>query len=246
MKKLATKIIAAALAFSLVTSPVVAYGATVSARRISVFELVGDDVTLVRGATTIAPRAGQRLAAGNQIHTGYDSFAYLRLDEDSLIRVDQNAQVAISNTSGGSLIIDVLQGNTLVHVAAHRQGQETRTRVGNVGLTVRGTMYTACECQDKEVIIVMLSGYAELDSGGYVMAGEMLLRNEDDGALSVAPIDLNNINFFTLSAIVTNQEYLLEHSSFVTEELLEEVLYIHAVRAEERAIERALQTSTSH
>ena len=233
MKKISKKIISLSLALVLAASSTTTYGSLVTtARRISIFELTGNYVTMERGTTSTTPRVGQRLVSGSVIHTGNNSSAYLRLDEESLVLVDQNSQVAVSS-SRDLLTLDVQDGNALVHIAEQRQGAQTRTRAGNVGLTVRGTMYTVGVSQTGSAVIVMLSGYAELDNGRYLREGHMLLQDaEEELYVVIVPINVNELNLFTIESILANQSYLLENSGFVTEELLEEVEHVREMIVE--------------
>lgn len=222
MKKL-VRVFSVFLAITVAGSPISVFASTSTARRVSIFDIIGQEVTLTRGATSVFPREGQRLSSGNVLVTGEQSNVHIRMDEDSLLLMDEDSQVAIA-TTGNNLTVSLQSGNALVHInGASQQGYDTITRIGNVGLTVRGTMYALGTNDNGEIYIAMLSGYGEIQDGVYLSAGQMLTSNLQNYEILINEINLQELNQFTMQAIVDNVQYLLQNSTFVTPELIMEV-----------------------
>ena len=245
-RSFSSRVIACFVAISLTMGSFSAvYAADMSARRVSIFYIDGENATLSRGAQSFSPRTGQRLASGNVVTTGRDTYVYLRLDEDSLAKMDSASQMAVS-TRGQNLTLTVQSGNALIHID-QEPGQETVTRIGNVGLTVRGTMYTVgFEPIANEGLFVMLSGLGYID-GYYLHPGQALITNEEN-EMSIMPISIEILDNFTLEAIVNNREYLLENSGFVTPAFIEqaaEELVLREIEAVTEALYQSTQTPVS-
>ncbi|MCL1995070.1 MAG: hypothetical protein FWG63_02600 [Defluviitaleaceae bacterium] len=196
------------------------YAADLNVRRVSVFQIDGTDVILSRGAQTATPREGQRLASGNVLTTGEDTHLYLQLDGNSLAKMGQTSQMGIS-TIGQNLTLTIQSGSALIHIGQGVE-QDTVTRISNVGLTVRGTMYTASLLPTGDGVFVMLSGLGYVD-GYYLYPGYAIVIDEEND-LTLVPITMDILDNFTLQAIVTNSEYLLENSDFVTPLFVRQVI----------------------
>ena len=141
------KIMAATLAIVLTLAtavPVLAQDAQAEARLISVHNTEGDDITLSRsiGGRSIEPRSGQRLADGNVLNTGRDSFVYMQLDGVSIIKMDESSQVQVSERSN-LLTLALQSGRALVDVTGQSPGYVLETRIGSTAMTVRCTSFIA-------------------------------------------------------------------------------------------------------
>ncbi|MCL1998291.1 MAG: FecR family protein, partial [Turicibacter sp.] len=222
-----------------------AAAAFTNARTVTVMDIDGRNADLYRstGART-TPRRNSRLTNGYQLATGARTQVHLRMDRESILRMDANSRLAVE-LRGQHLGLDVLEGNALVRVAGQASNQSLVARVGTAVLAVRGTMFTIGHFDENIVYIVMLSGRGEVD-GVMLEDGQILTAwhdgddphisgtiirdwHDDDTHLIISQIYINELDFFTLDEILNNREYLLENSNFITEELLEEV----AERAEE-------------
>jgi len=109
----------------------------------------------------------------------------------------------------------------MVSVGQQGAGDSMETRVGNVGLTVRGTLYTMGVDDDGIVYIVMLSGAGEVN-GVFVNNGYMVTITDCpyDPVFEVIPFSLENVSLFTLHVMLENSAYLLEIGT-ITPEMLE-------------------------
>jgi|GEM_PF-4778386 len=188
--------------------------ATTAARVITIHRVDGDNAYLARGARRATPRVGQRLSDGNVITTGRDSFVYLQMDAASVLKIDQSSQVAVSSMRRRRLSLSVESGNALVTAAPQEEGTTLETRVGNVGLTVRGTMFTTGYSADSGITITMLAGAGEVN-GVALPAGEaMSVSSDGDASFTAQPIDVNALNYFTLVAIYDNIDALVAAGTF--------------------------------
>ncbi|MCL2235468.1 MAG: FecR family protein [Defluviitaleaceae bacterium] len=228
---------------TLSVAAVIAFGATAAvmaneARQISIHNISGNNVELTRGARAATPREGQRLAQGNMLTTGRDSAVYLTMDSNSILKMDQQSQVVVSS-AGNRLALTVQSGSALFNVGAQQAGQTTEVRIGNTGLTVRGTMFTASRVGDSSVIH-MLSGLGEVETG-LIHPGYTLVVTEQVGGdiARIYPTVIEELDLFTLQAISDNAEYLTVYG-VVTPELLEALPTLKD-RAETR--ENAVQAS---
>ena len=216
---------------------IVVRAADAAARNISVFRVEGENVKLSRGdARTTTPRDGQRLSAGNIITTGLNSTVHIQMDQDSILQMSASSQVAVSS-SGNQLVLSLQSGSALVNVTEHTPGNTTQTRVGNVGLTVRGTMYTM-GVQDERFSLVMLTGYGEVE-GVILNAGQMMFVydefragvrafDSDTGYFTILEeLILHELDLFTLQVMYAHSDYLLEAGT-LTPAMLEALpSYIH-------------------
>ncbi|MCL2223910.1 MAG: FecR domain-containing protein [Defluviitaleaceae bacterium] len=206
MKKVVAWIMVACMVLGLTAN---VYASENSARVITVHRVEGDNVTVARGnGRSATPRVGQRLSRGNTITTGRDSYLYLQMDAISVLKMDQNSRVAVSATRR-RLQLSVQSGSALVKADTQDQGTTLETRVGNVGLTVRGTLYTMSAAGAGNVEIVMLSGAGEVN-GQPLPAGSQMSVSASGAAPAVGAIDVGALNLFTLVAIQDNMAYLMD------------------------------------
>jgi len=235
------KAFAIALALILVLSTeITTFAATfTNARTITIISIEGRNAEMWRSTGTPAtPRQNTRLTNGYQIATGARTHINMRMDRQSIVRMDENTRVAV-DIYRQLLGLTVVEGSSLVQVAEQARNQSIMARVGSVVLAVRGTMFTIGHFDDNTVYVVMLSGAGEVD--GIMLEDGQILTAWHDGesgevlgavlhdwtdyetSLIISQIILEELDFFTLEEILNNREYLLENSNFITEELLEEV-----------------------
>jgi ferric-dicitrate binding protein FerR (iron transport regulator) len=180
------RVLKRALAVTVAVAMVVGNGLPVfavnsSARTINVLRIDGSDVMLSRGAQMAPPRAGQRLVDGNVITTGRDSFVYLVLDGESIVKMDQSSSLLVAS-SRSQLSLNIQSGSALVNAAPQATGHTLETRAGNVGMVVRGTMYTMGRSEGGDTSVVMLSGSGDVN-GRPLEAGQMMIvRQRTDSA----------------------------------------------------------------
>ena len=241
------KMIACLLSACLVFGCISVHASSPSARNISVFRVDGENVSLSRGnARSTIPRDGQRLSDGSVLSTGVGSSVHIQMDTASILQMSASSQVAVSQ-SGSNLVLSVQSGSALVEVRDQGPGNTTETRIGNVGLTVRGTMYTMGLIHDF-VSIVMLSGQGEVEGeplhSGQIMhvfdeqkpGAEMLYYETGYYRLIVLCIDtLDILDLFTLVVMYERSEYLLEVGTLTPEmlEVLPDLIHDRRIELEE-------------
>jgi len=202
-KRIITAILIACL---LLGSAIPALAADYAARVIAVFRAEGE-VSLLRGtARAVTPRRGQRLRVDDTLQTGEDSSVHLRMDRETILQMDQNSQVTVES-AGRRLILSVEEGRSLVHAEPQAEGNTLETRVGNVGLTVRGTMFTLGLLPDDNINIVMLSGYG--DVGDVTLYAGNVMTFDEYGEHTIDELRLEDLDSFTLQAVYDNMEYLM-------------------------------------
>jgi len=213
------------LSFSL-ASPVFA----ADARTITLSGIEGDTVRATRGdPREFDARVGQRLGEGHTLTTGRDSFAYLQMDQESLLKMDQSSQLVVSRASRDRLSLSVESGSALVHVANMEQGHSLETRIGNTALAVRGTLYVMGRNSSGMITISMLEGSGDVD-GRYLPAG-YVMRIYDDG-YTITPLQVEEMDRFTLQAVLDHQGMLLE-IGVITPAMLEAIPALLEVYLEE-------------
>ena len=245
--KMIKKFVACLVAAGLVFGSIPVYASNPSARNITIFRVDGNNVSLSRGdARSATPRDGQRLSDGNILTTGLNSSVHIQMDANSLLQMSASSQVAVSQ-SGNNLVLSVQSGSALVEVRDQGAGNSTETRLGNVGLTVRGTMYTMGLNNDF-VSIVMLSGYGDVE-GESLYAGQIMhvFDEHRPGAdvlhyetgyfrLIYLGIDtLDVLDLFTLEVMYEHRGYLLEVGTLTPEmlEVLPDFIHDRRIEAED-------------
>jgi hypothetical protein len=189
------------------------------ARNITIFEVDGDDIRMTKGAAReFRARAGTSLFDGYTVLTGIDSYAYLRLDDNSIIKMDQQSSVSIGKASRNRLTVNVLSGGISVQVAPQAAGTTFEVRAGNSALAVRGTSFI-CEINEKdEAIFHMLSGSGEVN-GQLLRAGQSLTVHgsfsggEKNQTLSDFRYN-ENLSLFTLVEMEDNMDRLISFGVF--------------------------------
>ncbi len=118
--------------------PHAVWAAGTEARSISVFRVDGDDVKMSKGSPKMfAAREGYQLNDGYTVSTGINSFCYLQMDDNSILKMDQSSKVAVSKKSADKLSVSVQSGGALMDAGPQDGEQVIETRVGNTGLTIR-------------------------------------------------------------------------------------------------------------
>ena len=221
-----------------------------TARNLSVFRVDGDDAFLSWGfgGRGVEPRAGQRLSAGNVMSTGQDTQIYMQLDAASIVKMDEQAQVSVSQ-AGNRLTLTVFSGSALVEVEQQAPGYTLETRIGGTVMSVRGTLFIAGFRETGEAIFTMLSGYGVVhvaDELGAAVVERPLQAGyvfwvydyavPDDFA--VRSLDLQTMSLFELQETWNYREYLIEVGT-ITPDMLEQLQHLISLRRAERDAARA-------
>ena len=129
----------------------------IEARIMEIFSVDGPDVSVTRGeALAITASAGIWLHDGYGVFTGENSICYIRLDTDSLIRMDTRSNLSINRASETTLAIQVENGQILIDVQDQYPGHNLEVLIGNFAIGVRGTLFIAGNINYDEAQIIML------------------------------------------------------------------------------------------
>ena len=204
------------------------------ARIISVFRADGDAVRVsnVAGTQTDA-RSGMGLHAGYAVSTGLDSFCYIRLDADSLVKMDVSTDISVGQVSSNLLRINIDGGQVLVNVQNQAPEHELEAIIGNTVIAVRGTLFVAA-CRGRygyEALIIMLDGSVYVN--GVLLEAGNTMRMVDGSRMDyiISPTVFSELDGFQLNSIIDNQARLLAAGA-VTGSDLDEIRRYAEVQSE--------------
>ena len=217
-------------------------------RTLSIFRVEGENAFVTRGTPQeIDARAGLRLSEGYRISTGRETNVYIRIDTDSLVKMDQNSQVAVSRASRDRLSFSVESGNALINVdRQEQQGRTIESRIGSTALTVRGTIFIMGRSINGGITITMLEGSGEVDD--IILEAGMVMRIfEETGEVNISyALVLEEMDAFTLQALLDYQEILLTNGT-ISQEMLDAVPGLLEQRIEELAVvSQAYEEAVAH
>ena len=191
-----------------------ARGGGLEARIMEIFSVDGPDVSLTRGVeATVAASAGAKLHDGYGVFTGEDSICHIRLDADSLVRMDSLSRISVNRASATTLSILIEDGQILIDVQNQYPGHELEVLIGNSALGVRGTLFIAGYAGH----VIMLEGSVYVDGEEAVSAGYVALL-QDDEPLEVSPLRVGDLDRFAMQAVLDYSERVLEAGAITEEE----------------------------
>ena len=202
-----------------------------NARTISIYKNEGASITMTKGtAKQFAAQEGLKLFDGYTVATGKDSYSYLKMDEDSLLKMNEKSEIAVSKLSGNKLSVAVRSGGIAVNAAAQKPGDTLEIRAGNSALAIRGTIFTAEYIETDEFetdgfefvfIITMLTGQGEVD-GKQLKAGQTMYVYDKTinriHEIRETRID-SSMSLFTLQTIWEFREEILAAGTFTEQEI---------------------------
>ena len=216
-------IIAAAAAIVVCVAAFIIFWLTnrgLEARIMEVFNTYGPEVSLTRGAeAAVAARAGARLHDGYGVFTGYDSICHIRLDSDSLVRMDSLSRISVNRATATTLSILVEDGQVLVDVQNQYPGHVVEIVVGSFAIGVRGTLFISGQGGvTDEIQILMLEGSVYVDDDMLVSAGYVMTL-QDDTPFEAHPLSVGDLDMFAMQAVLDYRERVLEAGALTEEEL---------------------------
>lgn len=184
----------------------------VTARIVEIHSVDGPDITLTRAeAGRDSAVAGARLNSGDRLATGAGTIGHLRLDTDSLMRMDQSTRISVSQATDTLLAISVDEGQALFDVYRQQVGHDFEVRLGNHVIGVRGTLFVAGYEQ-----VLMLEGRVRA-AGEYVGAGHVMEFR--GGRPIIGPIDINRLDTFAMQAVIDHSRRVLDAGALTEEEI---------------------------
>ena len=218
-------IIAAATVLVLCVAGFVAFWLTngdaiIEARIMEIFRVDGPNVSLTRGMeATLTASAGARLHDGYGVFTGEDSICHIRLDTDSLVRMDSRSRIYVNRVTATTLSILVEDGQVLIDVQNQYPGHEVEIVVGNFAIGVRGTLFIAGQGgAADETQILMLEGSVYVDDDVPLSAGYVMFL-QDDEPFEVSRLTVEDLDMFAMLAVLDYRERVLEAGALTEEEL---------------------------
>lgn len=151
-------------------------------RSVSVFEVLGNAfVQKSRAADEVSAFEGMRIEEGDVVSTGEKSSLTMLVDEDKLVRLDENSTAAfaeiVSANGQESTVID-LRAGTLVNDLQEKLNDNITYKITtpNATISVRGTYFT--------VYVGSEEGYAGLVTKVNVYAGTVAVEHSN-GEISI-------------------------------------------------------------
>ena len=190
------------------------------ARIMEIFSVDGPVVSLTRGEdAVVAASAGARLHGGYGVITGEDSICHIRLDADSLMRMDSHSRVSVNMATATTLSISVEDGQVLIDVQNQYPGHELEVLIGNTAIGVRGTLFIAGQGGvADETQILMLEGSVYVDDDVPVSAGYVMTL-QDDEPFETRSLSVEDLDMFAMQAVLDYRERVLEAGALTEEEL---------------------------
>ena len=207
---------------AIVSITVVTVATTVSARTMVVHE-TGGTVTYTKGAAKeYTAKKGTKLSGGYTLSTSTGSYAYISLDDESLVKLDQKTKISVSKQSSTKLSLSVLSGSLSVSAGKQKDGEVLAISGGNAALTVRGTLFVVEYKDDGNFVVYMLSGSGEVF--GHVVDAGFKMTVSDLGSLAAGSTDPSDDKEYELTPLVIDEGlsiFMLEAIVEYKDELIE-------------------------
>jgi len=178
-------------------------------RVIPVSIITGENATLAQsGKREQAAKEGAQLSAGSRLATGAETCVYLKVDKDSIIKMNENSEISMSEITGGVLKFELVKGSVLVN----EKGKEGRLHItaGNSYLIVRGTFFTAKYDSDT-MVVDLIEGEIDVatDSGSVTSVAQgKRVTVIGDGDAEVETLDVSNFDDFTMDSVMEYKDAL--------------------------------------
>ena len=179
------------------------------ARIMSVFRVDGVAVSLQNlGGIRTDVRAGMGLHAGYALSTGFDSFCYISLDADSIVKMDVSTDVSIAQLTDRLLRINIDRGQVMVNLQNQSPEHELEAIIGNTVISVRGTLFIAGVYAGGEAIITVLDGSVYVNEVPLEAGYTMRVYDGLEMIYEIAPLLPDYLDDFALRAVLEHQDRL--------------------------------------
>ena len=198
----------------------IARGGGLETRIMEIYSVDGHDVGLVGSAHgAVMVGAGLRLHDGYSIFTGKNTICHIRLDSDSLIRMDSFSRIWVNRATATDLSITVGDGQVLINIQNQCSGHITEIVVGNFVITTSdaSALLIAGRRGDFGYVIV-LEGIVYVCDGQAVSAGNIFGRQFGE-PFEMTSIIVENLDSFAWQAIFDFRERVLEAGAVSEEDL---------------------------
>ena len=180
---------------------------------ITVSDITGSNATLTKSdKSEQAAKKGAEISADCRLTTGAETCVYLKIDADSIIKMNEKSEISVSEISSDTLKLDLVKGSVLIN----EKGQKGRLQMtaGNTLLIVRGTFFTA-NYDSNNVVVDLIEGEIDVktDSGNVtnVDQGKRVTVNGDSDAV-LETMDVSNFDAFTMDSVMEYKDVLTDGS----------------------------------
>ena len=178
------------------------------ARIMSIFRVDGDGVSLARATgESIGAAEGMGLHAGYAVSTGLNSFCFINLDADSIVKMDTTTDITIAQLTDRLLRINIDRGQVLVDLQWQDIEHELEAIIGNTVISVRGTKFVAGLYVGGEAIISVLGGSVYVNNVPLEAGYTMRVLDGLEMIYEVEPIDFASADDFLLNAAGITIDY---------------------------------------
>jgi hypothetical protein len=221
---------------------------TVRSRSMVVETVSGSDISMTKGAAkTFAVRVGTKLAKGYTVTTGKKSTVGIKMDDNSVVTMNESTKIDISKQSSREIKLTVVSGTISVNAGKQAAGNNTTIKAGNTTMGIRGTTLTISHAPGV-VRTILLEGELEIDTpdGTFTMKSGHVMDvydgvGDQPPETDIYPLEIDKIqDSFTLELIKEHLELLLELGILTEEEAetLDGLIEAAKAREEEAEAER--------
>lgn len=194
-------------------------------RSVSLLNMDGEVAVLQNGAE-VSAELMMPLREGYSITTGEASRGYLRIDEYSLVVLDENTHIIIEQVTPTSITIAVEEGQILVDVQDMPDGNELHVRRGDDVLTIEGTLVTVGKVIVQKYVDGILKDFVKTQihmlEGRGVINGYSLRAGFsmaiDNFIMDITEIIVEALTPFVLWAIETNLDRVIAARAITAEQ----------------------------
>jgi hypothetical protein len=177
-------------------------------RTIGIFKIEGANATMTKGDDKpFDAKAGMRLGANYTTQTGGNTYAYLVIGEDSLVKMDENTEISVDQISERALKLNLLNGEILIN--EKQKSGDFEIQAGNTTLGIRGTFFTA-SYKDSAFTVDLIEGQVDVitdrDTTRVTQGNRITVINS---AVTIEKIDEAKFSNFTRNAIQEFQNDLV-------------------------------------
>ena len=180
---------------------------SLDARTMNVHRVDGNWATIQRADGTMAnTMAGMRLHAGYGLETGRDTFCFIELDADSIVKMDELSGISILQLTDSLLRINIESGQVKFDLPNQPPGHELYAIIGNTVVSRRGTLFIAGVYAGGEAIVTVLSGRVDVNGVRLDAGYTMRVYDGIEMIFEIEPVDFGAADRFLHAVLQDSQE----------------------------------------
>jgi hypothetical protein len=209
MKKITAIVLTAILLTSLLTACDGIFGG----KSITVSDITGGNATVIKSdKSEQAAEKGAKITAGSRLTTGKETFVYLEVDKDCIIKMNEKSEISVTEITNDVFKFELIKGSVLIN--ENGKDERLQMKAGTVSLTVRGTFFTANYDGD-EMIVDLIEGKIDVksDSGEVTnveQGNRVMVSGKSDAVLET--LDVSNFDVFTMDSVMEYKDVLTDGS----------------------------------